>query len=156
MPLQGHSSRGIRVAQEQSPLQVLCAWRRTVFMPPLAALTAVSCAVTAVAGRAALQPSSLLAGFAFGCHWSLMPVRADLHAAPCTTSEGFCFSTLHQFMGPRNSLQISTDSWLHTLTACGAFLLVSVPPSMPCEAICFLWISSNKHTSAFRQPTPGC
>ena len=44
-------------------------------MPPLAALTAVSCAVTAVAGRAALQPTSLLAGFAFGCHWSLMPVR---------------------------------------------------------------------------------
>lgn len=53
-------------------------------MPPLAALTAVSCAVTAVAGRAALQLSSLLAGFAFGCHWSLMPVRVALYAAPCT------------------------------------------------------------------------
>ena len=69
-------------------------------MPPLAALTAVSCAVTAVAGRAALQPSSLLAGFAFGCHWSLMPVRAAVHAARCTTLEGVRFCTLHRSMGP--------------------------------------------------------
>ena len=45
-------------------------------MPPLAALTAASCVMTALAGRRALQPFSLLAGFAFGCHWSLMPVRS--------------------------------------------------------------------------------
>ena len=64
-------------------------------MPPLAALTAVSCAVTAVAGRAALQPSSLLAGFAFGCHWSLMPVRAALYAALCKRLEGAGYSTMH-------------------------------------------------------------
>ena len=68
-------------------------------MPPLAALTAVSCAVTAVAGRAALQPSSLLAGFAFGCHWSLMPVRDALHAAPCTILEGFRLAPCIGFMG---------------------------------------------------------
>ncbi len=51
-------------------------------MPPLAALTAVSCAITAVAGRGALQPACVLAGFAFGCHWSLMPVRPPVRARP--------------------------------------------------------------------------
>lgn len=43
-------------------------------MPGLAALTAASCLITALAGRTVLQPTSMLAGFVFGCHWSLMPV----------------------------------------------------------------------------------
>ena len=50
---------------------------RTAFLVAVAGLTAGVCLVSAASSLALLWVAAPLAGFAFGCHWSLMPPLAS-------------------------------------------------------------------------------
>ena len=51
--------------------------RRTAFLVGVAALTSAVCLLCAAASLQLLWVAAPLAGFAFGCHWSLMPPLAS-------------------------------------------------------------------------------
>lgn len=54
-----------------------CSACRTAFLVAVAGLTAGVCLVSAASSLALLWVAAPLAGFAFGCHWSLMPPLAS-------------------------------------------------------------------------------
>ena len=50
--------------------------RRTLFLTGVAGLTAAAAALASTSRVALLWAAAPAAGFAFGCHWSLMPPLA--------------------------------------------------------------------------------
>ena len=56
--------------------------RRTLFLCGVAGLTAAAAALSSTSNVALLWAAAPLAGFAFGCHWSLMPPLAGEVCAP--------------------------------------------------------------------------
>jgi hypothetical protein len=65
-----------RCAQKSTELSFTVP-RRTAFLVGVAGLTSALCLLCAAASLQLLWVAAPLAGFAFGCHWSLMPPLAS-------------------------------------------------------------------------------